>query len=104
MTVSTTHTTTYLYSDPVSICHTEVHLAPRDCPHQRLISHELSVTPNPAFRVSRRDYFGNEITIFTIQEPHQTLNITMTRARPPSRPPWPRSSPSAAASVRISRI
>ena len=76
MTVSTTHTTTYLYSDPVSICHTEVHLAPRDCPHQRLISHELSVTPNPAFRVSRRDYFGNEITIFTIQEPHQTLNIT----------------------------
>lgn len=76
MTVSTTHTTTYLYSDPVSICHTEVHLAPRDCPHQRLISHELSIAPEPAFIATRRDYFGNEITIFTIQEPHETLSIT----------------------------
>jgi transglutaminase-like putative cysteine protease len=76
MTVTTSHTTTYLYSDPVSICHTQVHLTPRACPHQRLISHELSVVPEPAFVTSRRDYFGNEVTIFSVQEAHETLSIT----------------------------
>lgn len=76
MHVKATHTTTYLYSEPVSICHTEVHLAPRECPQQRLISHELRISPQPTFTTSRRDYFGNEITIFSIQEAHETLSIT----------------------------
>src|SRR5882724_11036431 len=75
MTVHTAHTTTYLYSEPVSICHTQVHLAPRECPHQRLLWHRLSVVPEPSFTSSRRDYFDNEITIFSIEEPHQTLTI-----------------------------
>ena len=30
MLLRSTHTTTYLYSDPVSICNTEVRLTPRD--------------------------------------------------------------------------
>jgi transglutaminase-like putative cysteine protease len=76
MTVTTSHTTTYLYSEPVSICHTQVHLMPRDCPHQRLISHELTIVPEPAFTTSRRDYYGNAITIFSVQEAHETLSIT----------------------------
>jgi len=76
MLVHTTHTTTYLYSDPVSICHTQVHLSPRECPHQRLLSHELTISPEPSFRISRQDYFGNEITIFSIQDAHETLSIT----------------------------
>jgi transglutaminase-like putative cysteine protease len=75
MIVRTTHTTTYLYSEPVSICHTGVHLAPRECPHQRLISHNLSIVPGPTFTSSRIDYFGNELTIFSVEEPHQTLKI-----------------------------
>jgi transglutaminase-like putative cysteine protease len=75
VTVTTRHVTTYLYSDPVSICHTEVHLAPRECPHQRLFSHDLRVVPEPSFSASRQDYFGNQITIFSVQEPHETLSI-----------------------------
>jgi len=75
MIITAKHTTTYLYGEPVSICHTEVHLAPRPGPNQQVISHQLMVTPEPEFSVTRHDYFGNEITCFSIHEPHQTLTV-----------------------------
>jgi transglutaminase-like putative cysteine protease len=76
MTVTASHTTTYLYSNPVSICHTQTHLAPRESTRQKVKSHELSVSPEPSFSVSRTDYFGNEMNFFSIHEMHQTLTIT----------------------------
>lgn len=75
MILTASHTTTYLYAVPVSVCHTQLHLAPRPHPRQRVISHELTISPEPALLTSRVDYFGNEITIFSIQESHQTLSI-----------------------------
>lgn len=71
-----THTTTYLYSEPVSICHTEVHLAPRSGPNQRVLEHRVFINPAPGFTTDRKDYFGNDVTYFSIHEPHQTLTIT----------------------------
>ncbi len=76
MVLTVSHTTTYLYREPVSICHTAVHLNPRGSLHQRVISHRLEVSPEPVFSVTRNDYFGNEITVFSIHEPHQTLTIS----------------------------
>jgi transglutaminase-like putative cysteine protease len=76
MILTATHTTTYLYGQPVSICHTEVHLTPRTGRTQRVVSHELEVRPEPAFTLTRNDYFGNEFTYFCINEPHQTLTVT----------------------------
>ncbi len=76
MIVTATHTTTYLYGSPVSICHTQVHLTPRTSPQQRVVSHELDIRPEPAFLLTRQDYFGNEFTYFCIHEPHQTLTVT----------------------------
>jgi transglutaminase-like putative cysteine protease len=73
-----THTTMYMYSEPVSICHTEVHLCPRENGAQTLMEHELNIIPAPDFMESRRDYFGNEVTYFSIHEPHETLTITAT--------------------------
>lgn len=73
-----THTTMYMYSEPVSICHTEVHLCPREHGSQTLLEHELDIVPAPDFLESRRDYFGNEVTYFSIHEPHETLTITAT--------------------------
>ena len=32
-------------------------------------------TPRPATRIDRVDYFGNQITLFTIQEPHEKLVV-----------------------------
>jgi transglutaminase-like putative cysteine protease len=76
MLLRATHTTQYLYSDPVSICHTEVHLAPRETLHQQVLSHQLTIEPNPDFRHHREDYFGNGVTMFSLHEPHETLTIT----------------------------
>lgn len=72
------HTTRYMYSQPVSICHTEVHLAPRAAPRQTVLEHNLHVAPEPDLVLPRTDYFGNEITYFSIHEPHQTLSVTAT--------------------------
>ena len=76
MLVTATHVTTYLYGEPVPICHTQVHLTPRTSPRQRVVSYELEVRPEPAYLLTRQDYFGNEFTYFFIDEPHQTLTIT----------------------------
>ena len=73
-----THTTMYMYSEPVSICHTEAHLCPREHESQTLLEHELNIVPVPDFLESRRDYFGNEVSYFSIHEPHETLTITAT--------------------------
>jgi transglutaminase-like putative cysteine protease len=70
------HTTTYTYSDPVSLCHTEVRLKPRSDRGQRLLEHRVTVEPEPSSLAARYDFFGNDVTAFTIGEPHTTLRIT----------------------------
>ena len=91
------HITTYEYSNPVSLCHSEVYLAPRATAHQRVVSHELLIDPRPDSSATRKDYFGNEVTYFAIDEPHQTLSITSTSVidlhpaepiHPGLTPPW----------------
>lgn len=71
-----THSTTYMYSEPVSICHTEVHLEPRKHWRQTLLEHSIEISPEPDFQVHRKDYFGNEVTYFAIHTPHTALTIT----------------------------
>jgi transglutaminase-like putative cysteine protease len=70
------HTTTYTYGDTVSICYTEARLAPRNSNGQTLIEHNLTIEPEPDFAVARSDFFGNALTAFSLQQPHQTLTIT----------------------------
>jgi transglutaminase-like putative cysteine protease len=97
MKVLATHITRYWYSDPVSTCHTEVHLAPRPRPNQTLLEHSLTVSPAPDSVASREDYFGNEVSAFSIHEPHRELIVTarsqaeLTPLSPPNldlSPPW----------------
>lgn len=91
------HTTTYDYSEPVSLCHSEVHLAPRATRQQRVVSHELIIHPKPDSCTNHKDYFGNEVTYFAIDEPHQRLSITSSSVidlqasqpiHPGLTPPW----------------
>src|SRR5262249_53238849 len=70
------HTTTYTYSEPVSLCHNIAHLTPRVCPRQSTRQSQLLITPLPAVTAQRLDYFGNPMTFFTIQEPHRRLTVT----------------------------
>ena len=70
------HTTTYAYSNAVSVCHNELHLCPRQCRHQTCLFHELLMYPEAPVVSRSTDYFGNPVTYFTLQEPHQALTMT----------------------------
>lgn len=69
------HKTTYRYTDPVSLCHNKAHLIPREHDHQKVLSHKLIVIPEPAVSGKRKDYFGNEVVFFAVQEPHRELIV-----------------------------
>jgi transglutaminase-like putative cysteine protease len=97
MTYRVTHTTTYHYSDPVTLYHSLVHLTPRDSPGQTCRHQPLLINPSPAVVKTRTDFFGNHVTFFTVQEPHQKLIVTarstaqVTPCVPPdalNTPPW----------------
>ena len=70
------HTTTYSYSEPVPVCHNEVHLMPRTTASQRVLSHCLSVKPLPVRMSNSLDYFGNHVGIFSLEEVHEKLVVS----------------------------
>ncbi|MSQ96900.1 MAG: transglutaminase family protein [Gemmataceae bacterium] len=75
MLYAVTHTTTYQYTEPVSLCHNLVHLRPRQAPRQTCHHSHMLVQPEPRTLQNQHDYFGNPISLFTIQEPHKKLQI-----------------------------
>lgn len=73
-----THTTTYQYSTPVSVCHNVVMISPRETPSGLCLSHRLNIRPLPQVSHRRTDVFGNLIHTFSIEESHRQLTITAT--------------------------
>jgi transglutaminase-like putative cysteine protease len=71
-----THTTTYEYSAAVTLCQNLAHLTPRETPHQHCRRTTLLIQPEPAVLGSREDYFGNQLTFFSVQEPHRKMTVT----------------------------
>ncbi len=69
------HKTSYRYPYPVAVGNHVACLTPRSLPHHRCEWHELRIKPRPAQRTERVDYFGNQLTLFTIQEPHEKLVV-----------------------------
>jgi transglutaminase-like putative cysteine protease len=70
-----THRTTYKYKHPVSVGNHVACLKPRSTSRQQLIKVDLDIQPQPAMCVERKDYFGNRLIFFTIQEPHKELVV-----------------------------
>ena len=70
------HTTRYLYQDQVSQCYSVAHLLPRNTFFQRCNLAAIQVDPLPAVGADRTDYFGNHIYHFSVQQPHQVLEVT----------------------------
>ncbi|MGO8752058.1 MAG: transglutaminase family protein [Thermoguttaceae bacterium] len=71
------HTTTYRYSEPVSLGHNEARLTPRSrFGRQQCLAHQLLIRPTPATVHGWTDYFGNAVSYFTVEEPHGELAIT----------------------------
>ena len=78
MKYAVTHITEYYYGDSVPLCHNVVHLEPRRTDRQAVLSHEIAVNPTPAMRSDRLDVFGNPVGWFSVQEPHESLEIVAT--------------------------
>lgn len=70
------HTTQYSYTEPVTLCHNEAHLLPRSLSRQRCRDAQLWITPTPAVYHERKDFFGNRVAYFSIEEPHSSLTVT----------------------------
>lgn len=71
-----THETAYAYSDAVPVCQNVVHLTPRDTPRQSCRNHKLTIKPAPAITLRRLDYFGNQVTYFSLHDGHRRLTLT----------------------------
>jgi transglutaminase-like putative cysteine protease len=77
-TYRVTHATRYEYGAEVSTSYGEVHLLPRDLPHQQVQSRSLTIDPAPHDLRARADYFGNRTSFFTVLVPHLQLTVTAT--------------------------
>jgi transglutaminase-like putative cysteine protease len=51
---------------------------------------DLDIQPQPAMCVERKDYFGNKLIFFTIQEPHKDLVVeARSEVKVAENQPWP---------------
>lgn len=70
-----THRTTYRHSETVPLCQNALWLTPREDQWQKRLSCRLEIAPAPTNRSSRTDYFGNEVTYFTLDSGYRSLDI-----------------------------
>ncbi len=70
-----THRTTYDYSEAVTVSHHAARLAPMPSATQQVMRTSLVITPAPAVRKESRDYFGNAVCSFAIQEIHRHFEV-----------------------------
>lgn len=72
------HKTEYRYGASVSLCHNLAHLRPRNLASQQCLGHRLQIDPLPMDLAEHEDFFGNHVSYFSIQQPHETLTVTAT--------------------------
>ncbi|WP_027390086.1 transglutaminase family protein [Chrysiogenes arsenatis] len=72
-----THTTSYHYSDMVSLCYNEARLIPRTFAGQSCLKYELQIEPLPADYQERLDFYGNKASYFSISTPHSVMSVTV---------------------------
>lgn len=75
MIYDVSHRTTYAYRKPVLVSQHLLHLTPLAGPRQGVLRHSLLIEPAPSSNVEHRDYFGNEISILTIEDEHSELVV-----------------------------
>ena len=69
------HLTRYRYGEAVTNSQHDLHLLPRELPHQRCVSSELEIKPTPGVCEERRDYFGNRATHMVLASAHSELTV-----------------------------
>jgi len=69
------HETGFVYDGLARASHNEARLTPAALPTQSVLTTELRVKPT-AGRSSYRDYWGNRVVAFQLDEPHASLEVT----------------------------
>ena len=92
MLLSVRHTTRYEYSKPVSQAVNRLCLLPGSNAHQRGLSSQVEITPEPETVHRGTDHYGNEIARFDLHVPHTVCSVTVssvvdTRDELPPLPP-----------------
>lgn len=70
-----THKTRYKYSERVNHCHNIGYLAPQSDYRQICRDTRVTVSPQPTILREHQDYFGNRFYYFSVEEPHQELEV-----------------------------
>ena len=83
------HTTSYVYSTPVALSHSQVHLVPRNHPRQACLISRQHIHPTPSIVRSGQDFFGNTAGYFVIEHPHRELNVISQSVVEVTKPDWP---------------
>ena len=69
------HETMYDYRRTVTLSQQLLHMTPRSFIHQQVISHRLTIAPEPQDWINRIDYFGNATRSLTLSAPHRHLSV-----------------------------
>ncbi|MDM0042197.1 transglutaminase family protein [Variovorax sp. J22G21] len=76
MLLHVTHETRYDYVPPVETAQHLAHLKPLATASQRLVSHQLVITPEPVQRSESPDVYGNARAFFALDTTHEELVVT----------------------------
>ncbi len=68
---------TYSYSGQVPFSRHVARMLPRERPGQRVISADLSIDPPVSESSQSTDFFGNRLSFFTIDRPHDRLKVVL---------------------------
>jgi transglutaminase-like putative cysteine protease len=95
MQLRVVHETTYDYAPAVRTAQHLAHLRPADTGWQRVLEHDMQVSPEPARIRPGQDAWGNRRVFFSLQQAHARLRVTaISRVRTSARPvvahdlPW----------------
>jgi transglutaminase-like putative cysteine protease len=83
------HKTGYRYSEPASLSQNELFLLPRQTAVQQVSDCRVDIDPEPQYLHQRIDYFGNQVQVFMVQQPHSALTITAASTVETTRPAAP---------------
>ena len=90
MKLQVTHETRYDYAPAVDTAEHLAFLQPLNKPHQRLLSHSLKISPEPAQLSHNQDVFGNPRCFFSLKVSHLQLLVmaqsvvTTSASQPPA--------------------
>ena len=71
-----------------SLCHNEVRLTPNNTGTQRCLSTEFTIHPQPSIESTFEDFFGNAVHSFSVQTPHDQLDIEINSQVEVYEPNW----------------